>query len=344
MLGSNKSRLVFLSSANPAAELYRRYRHLDYVQSQRHFAAVKGLAPEYAVEITPEINRRNRYPRIQPFSTRRICLKVAADACDYINASPIVLPHPPSKTAGGQDGHRYIASQGPKADQLAEFWNMVFQETASVGVIVMLTPLVENGFEKCATYFPLSEHAPTLEFDSLTSPDDNTQERDDEGRPSRDTVTLISIAHDDVSHIETRELKLTIGGISKRIWHLYFTRWPDHSTPSIQDADSLRKLIHLSATKAKSSSNPRIVHCSAGVGRTGTFIALAHLLTELEAGRLLRTEDGATTHDLDGDPIYQVANQLREQRMYMVFNEVQYKFLYDFLRQEIPGYIEAKQG
>lgn len=253
-----------------------------------------------------------------------------------------MLPHAPGNTEGNQEvgQHRYIATQGPKSDQLALFWNMVFHETESTGVVVMLTNLVENGFEKCATYFPLDERVRTFEFDSLaTNNGDNLsggRDTDDSGRPRPDTVTLVSFSRDDASHIETRELKLTIGGVSKRIWHFYFTRWPDHDTPSSQNADSIRKLACLSAQKARSPLNPRIVHCSAGVGRTGTFIALDHLLAELDAGRLLPAETGNNAPAAGGfeeDPIYRVVNQLREQRAYMVFNESQYKFLYHFLRK-----------
>lgn len=70
------------------------------------------------------------------------------------------------------------------------------------------------------------------------------------------------------------------------IWHFLYKKWPDFGVPAIEDIDSFFTLMRLSREKNASPTNPRIVHCSAGVGRSGTFIALEHLMREMEAGVL----------------------------------------------------------
>lgn len=73
----------------------------------------------------------------------------------------------------------------------------------------------------------------------------------------------------------------------KIIWHLLYTRWPDFGVPAVNEVDSFFALMELSRAKNTVPGNPRIVHCSAGVGRSGTFITLEHLIGELEAGGMV---------------------------------------------------------
>ncbi|KAK4143019.1 tyrosine-protein phosphatase 1 [Dichotomopilus funicola] len=143
------------------------------------------------------------------------------------------------------------------------------------------------------------------------------------------------------------------------IYHFLYKKWPDFGVPSRADIDSFFTLMRLSRERNASPSNPRIVHCSAGVGRSGTFIALEHLMRELEAGVLERWDDrvGAATDDSllvggaageqdgtgssgdsdsnigKGDLIFETVNALREQRRTMVQAESQYIFIYRVLRQ-----------
>ncbi|KAL2186239.1 phosphatases II [Thermothelomyces heterothallicus CBS 203.75] len=72
----------------------------------------------------------------------------------------------------------------------------------------------------------------------------------------------------------------------KIIYHFLYKNWPDFGVPSLDDLDSFFTLMRLSREKNASPRNPRVVHCSAGVGRSGTFIALEYLMRELEAGAL----------------------------------------------------------
>jgi protein-tyrosine phosphatase len=205
--------------------------------------------------------------------------------------------------------------QGPKEGIQAHMWRMVEQETADPAVIVMLTQTHESGREKCFQYFP----------DSMEDPVQLFNEEDEFSDGFTATVTLKSIVEDEDTRSTIRELELTTAEGTKTVWHLLFEGWPDFLIPEGDDRAALLKLIKLSAEK-NSPGSPRVVHCSAGVGRSGTFIALDYLIAELEAGNL----DDVTA---EADPVADVVDKLRQQRMMMVQGEQQFWFLYDVLRE-----------
>jgi protein-tyrosine phosphatase len=203
---------------------------------------------------------------------------------------------------------------------------MVFHESQEVGVIVMLTQTFEAGREKCAQYFPLdTEQASMVLSTDKSDLFFNVDEQTEPGVLGK--VTLLESTFDAKSRSEIRKLELSIGSKSKIVWHFLFAGWADYSKPEGSDRQALLELIKLSASKS-SLENPRIVHCSAGVGRTGTFIALDHLLCELESGHLLDVKDPEL------DPVFETVNQMREQRMMMVYNEMQMQFIYEVLREQ----------
>lgn len=206
---------------------------------------------------------------------------------------------------------------------------MVFHESKDVAVIVMLTQTFEAGREKCAQYFPLNaEQASMILSEEESDPSMTDESTQEEPREPIGKVTLLESTSDAKSRSEIRKLELTIGSESKIVWHFLFAGWPDYSKPEGSDREALLELIKLSASKAGGPENPRVVHCSAGVGRTGTFIALDHLLQELESGQLLQVADPET------DPVFETVNQMREQRMMMVYNEMQMQFIYEVLREQ----------
>lgn len=205
---------------------------------------------------------------------------------------------------------------------------MVFHESGNVGVIVMLTQTIESGREKCGQYFPLDSENPSMplwvdENDPFVS--DEKHEKLD--RNTLGEVTLLETTFDKKSRSEIRKLELRLGSETKNVWHFLFAGWADYSKPEGEDREALLQLIELSGSKC-SPDNPRVVHCSAGVGRTGTFIALDHLLKELESGQLL------TLTDPEADPVFDTVDKMREQRMMMVFNEMQLQFIYEVLREQ----------
>ena len=234
------------------------------------------------------------------------------------------------------------------------FWQMVWHETTEQAVIVMLTPLIEGQREKCYQYFPLGTDSGSFNLD-LTDVD---------GNPHEGTMRVTDCSHDEISRSTIRTIELNgPDGRKKTVYHFHFLAWPDHGIPTFDDRVALRALFSQTRAQSGGWSNPRIVHCSAGVGRSGTFIALEHLLEELDAGHLdkfadeksaaspptagpacvLPNGDGANggsktqglmyqlPHRVPSDPIFQTVNRLREQRMYMVQSDTQYAFIYEFL-------------
>lgn len=242
----------------------------------------------------------------------RIHLRVPEGESDYINASPITLTDPRTGSV-----FSYIAAQGPKQTGLSHFWHMVWQQTSDVAVIVMLTKTAEGGREKCFQYFPLDEGTEAISIDPVESV---------ESAPAG-SVRLSEVYLDESCNSTVRKLQLTFGEQSKVIWHILFSGWPDFDVPQNEDRAALFELLRLSVEKNTDPSNPRIVHCSAGVGRSGSLISLEYLLAQIKSGALAETKD-------DEDPIYDTVNKLREQRMTMVQSDAQYAFLYDVVREE----------
>lgn len=181
----------------------------------------------------------------------------------------------------------------------------------------MLTQTAEAGKEKCFQYFPLGEEARTFRIESSES-DETTSEG---------IVELKQTVFDDASRTTIREMMMTVAEESKTVWHLLFSGWPDFDVPDGEDRAALLELLKLSVQKNGASTRPRIIHCSAGVGRSGTFIALEYLLAQVEAGAVADTKQGE-------DIIYDLVNRLREQRMTMVQSDTQYAFLYEVVHEQ----------
>ncbi|KAB8071610.1 protein-tyrosine phosphatase-like protein [Aspergillus leporis] len=306
-------------------EIHQKFEELEWMQRARLAEGMLANDPSHrwALEADPEVKARNRYVNVQAWANSRIHLRVPDGECDFINASPIVL-----KDSVSEEERKYIATQGPKVGNIAHFWHMVFHETKEIGVIVMLTQTFESGREKCSQYFPLNSESSLV----LLRADESDPFMSNEDQQTRDEnivgqVALIETTFDEKSRSEIRKLRLTLGTESKVVWHYLFAGWADYSKPEGDDRNALLHLIEQSGSKS-TPDNPRIVHCSAGVGRTGTFIALDHLLLELQSGRLLQAAD------LETDPVFETVDQMREQRMMMVYNEMQLQFIYEVLREQ----------
>ena len=197
---------------------------------------------------------------------------------------------------------------------------MAWNESTSPSVIVMLTQTHESGREKCFLYYPKSLAYPSVKL--------NAEDEFQDGFTH--TLKLASLDENEETRAQVRELDMTTEDESetKKFWHLLFAGWPDFLVPEGADREALLNLIRLSRQKnGDNTNNPRIIHCSAGVGRTGSFIALDWLMQELEEGSLDNVPD-------DEDPIFQVVESLRRQRMMMVQGEAQFSFLYDVIREQ----------
>ncbi|XP_066566791.1 receptor-type tyrosine-protein phosphatase epsilon [Amia ocellicauda] len=230
---------------------------------------------------------KNRYRNSVPYDASRVILTSSLNdpGCNYINASYI---------GGLEKPNCYIATQGPLPNTVADFWRMVWQQKTSI--IVMLTGVIEGNKTKCEKYWP----------DELQVYGDIQ-------------VTLQAQTID--SEVTTRVFGLQeVGGCKHRsVRQFHYTVWPDHGTP--KQPLSLLRLIRQTNRWMMDTSGPIVVHCSAGIGRTGTFIAVHQLLATAERG-----------HSVN---VSQCVSNMRRSRDGMVQNERQYMLVYDVLLEAL---------
>eukprot|EP00051_Salpingoeca_urceolata_P033867 m.22546 g.22546 ORF g.22546 m.22546 type:complete len:584 (+) comp6858_c0_seq2:548-2299(+) len=172
----------------------------------------------------------------------------------------------------GYDGDpkAYIAAMGPKPLTLTSFWRMIFQH--NVSAIIMLTGLVEKGKTKCERYWPsVADGKSELKFGTITVTAHSTVQE------TGFAVTLLRAT--DAST-----------GKTHKVIHFWFQAWPDHGVPKNSQGEMtpdelLEMLRHVHKFLKGVNHGPILVHCSAGIGRTGTIIAIDHALQALEKER-----------------------------------------------------------
>lgn len=208
----------------------------------------------------------NRYRNILPYNDSWVQLtetigvtkkRVLANQ-QYVNANYI-------PNFSGKNPRAYIACQGPKENGLPQFWRMVWQEKARS--IAMLTGLVEKGRNKCAQYWP-------------GKPGEQIQ-------VSGMTIVCLSAQRIKKNKYITTELEITGGNEKRLVTHFWFDCWPDLGVPSFKDGLHLQSLLddanklNDADSRKRGSKAPIIVHCSAGIGRTGVLISLDHAMESL---------------------------------------------------------------
>ncbi|XP_052105008.1 receptor-type tyrosine-protein phosphatase epsilon-like [Mytilus californianus] len=201
----------------------------------------KGLLYAH-VEGSKEGNKvKNRFLSLWPYDHSRVVLK-GDTTHDYINASYI---------DNYEKEKAYIAAQGPKNETLRDFWHMIWQE--KVGKIVMVTQLKENHKIKCAKYWPKSVTKPLAVNNYIVT-------MKEEREHTVYVYRLLTVLNKNDTNVQERT-----------IHHFHFTQWPDHGVP-----DSIKLVSFYRKVKIEKcyQNGPMVVHCSAGVGRTGTFIAI----------------------------------------------------------------------
>uniref|UniRef100_A0A669B615 Receptor-type tyrosine-protein phosphatase epsilon n=1 Tax=Oreochromis niloticus TaxID=8128 RepID=A0A669B615_ORENI len=230
----------------------------------------------------PANMKKNRVLQIIPYDFNRVILSVkrGQEFTDYINASFI-------------DGYRqkdyFIATQGPLSHTVEDFWRMVWEWRCHS--IVMLTELKEREQEKCYRYWP-SEGSVTF--------GDYTVELT--GDTQCETFTLKDMV------LTYRPEKQ-----SQHVRHFHFHGWPEIGIPA-EGRGMIDIIAAVQRQQQQSGNRPIIVHCSAGAGRTGTFIALSNILERVKAEGLL--------------DVFQTVKSLRMQRPHMVQTVEQYDFCY----------------
>ncbi|XP_071499762.1 phosphatidylinositol phosphatase PTPRQ-like isoform X1 [Diadema antillarum] len=224
---------------------------------------------------------KNRYTNILPYDRTRVKLSSVddEDGSDYINANYI---------PGFTSPREYIAFQGPLPGTADDTWRMIWEQ--NVSTVVMVTQLVEKGKVKCDQYWP-DDHKPVLYGDIQ--------------------VTMTQTFEE--TNWNIKEFILQIRDQRRHVRHWNFLSWPDHGVPD-SSQDLLSFIRRIRSTVTPPSTTPIAVHCSAGVGRTGTFIVLDRLLQHIE--------------QYDYVDIMGIVCEMRMHRNFMVQTEQQYVFIH----------------
>lgn len=231
--------------------------------------------------IDPKFSRKNRYSDILTYRHSRIDLKPRESCNDsmfdlkfldpeydsYINANFIdvssltLFNSTQSPLAYGD--RKIIAAQGPTPNTVVDFWRMIVQE--NVSLVISVCNLFEDNRPKCEKYWPDDkETVRHLKSSGIVVTPSSIEQL------SQHLTLRKMIVDDELTQTKQREVQ-----------HLHYTGWPDHGVPSGQkNLESFKNMIdYFIWTILKSDQSQKIiVHCSAGIGRTGTTIGLAHLI------------------------------------------------------------------
>lgn len=218
----------------------------------------------------------------------------------FINASWIHMPY-----------HQYfIATQGPLINTVEDFWTMVSENNTKV--IVMLCDLNEKGVPKCHNYWDQRNKMKDF-FIELK----NEEQKKDQG-------------------LVLRKFQITTNKTKNQndVFQIHFTKWADHSVPT-SAVDIMLEIIKY--VNENIGGFPAIVHCSAGVGRTGTFIAIYNLFVEIAQ----QIRDNKQEKYIKFS-IFNTVRKLKEMRLFSVENFEQYAFIYQFVNEILIRYNDKK--
>lgn len=232
-------------------------------QEVKNEAAERAVDEDYSTaEAKKQANRdKNRYRDVSPYDHSRVILHGAET--DYINASMIEVP---------EANRHYILAQGPLEHTSGHFWRMVWEHKSKA--IIMLNKLVENGHKKCHPYYPQSGLDEEMEYDDVGL-----------------KVSLLEESYLNYFTVRKIELEDMESGATCEVFHYNYITWPDFGVPSSPYA-FLKFLLAVRETGALDIGvGPAIVHCSAGIGRSGTFCLVDSCLVMVEKSQDLNSVD-----------------------------------------------------
>eukprot|EP01018_Ginkgo_biloba_P003891 Gb_35518 [translate_table: standard] len=246
---------------------------------------------------------KNRYMDILPYDETRVVLNVEGrslgSGSDFINANYIM-------NTSKLNLHNFIATQGPLPTTSEDFWEMILQHRSPV--IVMLTQVTDKNHQimKCADYFPLQERE-SRNYKRIRVFNKSLQ-------ISRNSIAIRVL---EVMYKESDEPPLSV-------LHLQYTDWPDHGVPSftLPVRELVKRLYCIPP-----NLGPCVIHCSAGIGRTGAFCTIDHTVHRILAGDLSALDFGETVR------------QFRRQRFGMVQTREQYFFCHSAVVDELEDLI-----
>ncbi|XP_016308448.1 phosphatidylinositol phosphatase PTPRQ-like [Sinocyclocheilus anshuiensis] len=255
----------------------------DNAKFQEEFAELPKLLQDLATSDAdlPWNRSKNRFTNIKPYNNSRVKLlsEPGMPGSDYINASFV---------SGYLCPNEFIATQGPLPSTVADFWRMIWE--TGTKTIVMLTQCFEKGRIRCHQYWPEHNKPVTVFADIIIT-------------------KLTEDVHPDWT---VRALRVERHGSYMIVHHFNYTSWPEHGVP--ESSSTLIQFVKAVRSHRGHDNTTNVVHCSAGVGRTGVFIALDHLIQHVR--------------DHDFVDIYGLVAELRSERMCMVQNLAQYMFLH----------------
>ena len=228
----------------------------------------------------------DRYSDIKPYKNNTIKISTPIG---YINASPINI---------GEKQNLFISTQGPKKETIEDFWTMVYDLNSKV--IVMLCNEYEGGRKKCEKYW--------------------------EEKMNKFKI-IIQKMHNFYMYC-IREIKLInlLNKDERIVYQIHFTAWPDHGIPEYSDGKVFQVFSEINryVDQLNTGQKPIIVHCSAGVGRTGTFVSMYLLEKEIDK----QISDECPIIRIN---VFNLVRKIKEMRLYMVQTSLQYFFVYIFV-------------